>query len=511
MGKNILAYDFGTGGIKTSLFNVEGLSLGSAFEAYDTFYPAPSFHEQRPADWWRALVNTTRKLLKDTAVDPASVEALAISGHSMGVVPIDKDGRLLRELTPIWSDARATAQSAAFFEKIDEKSWYLTTGNGSYPPLHTVFKIMWYRDNEPEMWSRVDKVIGTKDYINFLLTGAVCTDYSYASGSGVYDMVGWKYSEEYISATGLPRSIFPEIVASTAIIGTLTEKAAAELGLPTTVKVAAGGVDNSCMALGAKCTENGRIYCSLGSCGWIAGSFDKPIINYEKKPYVFTHVIPGSYVSHTCINSCGTSFQWVRNNLCKDLIARAEAEGTDPYLLMNEEAASSPVGSNELLFQPALAGGSSVDRSANIRGGYAGLDLRHTRADIIRSAMEGISLNMRISLDVLCQYIDRPEEMLIVGGCGKSPLWRQIFADCFEMNILGTNIGQDAAALGAAALAAVGSGLWEDFSRIDQIHQLKSIHKPIAENVEKYRAVMPSIKKLTEDSCDLGDMLAKLH
>ena len=137
-------------------------------------------------------------------------------------------------------------------EKIDEAQWYGITGNGFPPPLYSVFKVMWLRDQEPEMFRNIDKVIGSKDFINYRLTGRIATDYSYASGSGVYNLTGWIYSEDLIEASGLQREIFPEIVPSTEVLGHLTEEASRAMGLSTTVKVVAGGVDNSCMALGAR-------------------------------------------------------------------------------------------------------------------------------------------------------------------------------------------------------------------------------------------------------------------
>ncbi|MEE8452443.1 MAG: FGGY family carbohydrate kinase, partial [Thermoguttaceae bacterium] len=280
----IIAYDLGTGGNEASLYDVDGRLLADAFVPYETHYPQAGWHEQRPTDWWQAVVESTHRLLDCDAVDPAEIECLAISGHSLGCVPLDARGELLRESTPIWSDKRPTTQVPQFFERVDPVQWYRLTGNGFPAPHYTVFKIMWYRDNEPELFSRIDKIIGTKDYVNYRLTGRICTDNSYASGSGVYDLTGWDYADELIDAAGLRREIFPEIVPSTHILGQLTAEAAETLGLPRGVKVAAGGVDNSCMALGARNIAEGRIYASLGSSSWVAVSSDKPLLDDRAKP-----------------------------------------------------------------------------------------------------------------------------------------------------------------------------------------------------------------------------------
>ena len=317
MPDKILAYDLGTGGNKASLYDAEGRCLASVFVAYETEYPQAGWHEQRPAAWWDSVVQSTRQLLAAGAADPRSIACLAISGHSLGCVPLAADGRLLRQATPIWSDKRPVAQAAGFFRRIDEARWYRLTGNGFPPPHYTVFKILWYRDHEPEMFRAIHKIVGTKDYINYKLTGRMATDYSYASGSGVYDLLAWDYCDELLAAAELPRSLLPEIVPSQQVLGPLTAEAAEQLGLPREVQVACGGVDNSCMALGARNVAEGRVYASLGSSSWIAVSSSRPLLDETARPYVFTHVVPGMFTSAVAIFSSGTSLKWVRDQLLR--------------------------------------------------------------------------------------------------------------------------------------------------------------------------------------------------
>ena len=510
MSGTILAYDLGTGGNKASLYDAEGRLLNTVFVPYDTAYPRAGWHEQRPEAWWDSVVQSTRQLLATGAADPRSIRGLAISGHSLGCVPLDANGRLLRASTPIWSDKRPTVQAARFFEKVDPIRWYQLTGNGFPAPHYTVFKILWYRDCEPEMFARIAKVIGTKDYINYRLTGRIATDPSYASGCGVYDLRGWDYSNDLLNAADLPRSILPEIVPSTAILGQLTPAAAQALGLPRTIPVAAGGVDNSCMALGARSIAEGRIYASLGSSMWIAVSSSRPLLDNATKPYVFTHVLPSLFTSAVAIFSGGTSLRWVRDQLCVNLVAQARVENRDPYELMTALAEHSPAGARRLLFNPSLAGGSSLEPSANIRGAFLGLDLGHTQADLIRATLEGIALNLRLALEALRNLGKVGLEMVAVGGASRSPLWRQILADVLEIDIVKTSVGQEAGALGAAAVAAVACGLWNDFHAIDQIHQPEAVTRPNPGNVSVYRQLLPIFTQARLDQARLGDSLAAL-
>ncbi len=508
MSKFILAYDLGTGGNKSSLYDLSGRCLAECFEAYPTLYPRAGWHEQRPGDWWKAVVQSTRRLLSESGINPNEISCIGISGQSLGVVPVDSEGRLLRSSTPIWSDSRATEEAAEFFQGISESEWYKITGNGFPAPLYAVFKMMWYRKHEPEMFARVHKMVGSKDYINFRLTGTIATDFSYASGSGVYDLLGWKYDDRLMQISGLPASIFPEIVPSTQVIGHLTPVAAEELGLSQSVKVVSGGVDNSCMALGARNTREGRVYNSQGSSSWIAVTSSKPLIDEKVRPFVFTHVLPGLFTSAVSTFAAGSSFRWVRDHICRDLKIQAEQHGVDVYDLMTAEAAISPAGAKGVLFNPNMAGGTSMSASIQIRGAFLGLDLSHTRADLIRAAMEGIALELRIALDALRRMEALSDEMLVVGGGSRSQLWRQIYADVYNTKIVKTNIDQQAAALGAAACAAVGTGLWDSFDFVDEIHQVEDITCPDFERASAYEKVLPVFSQAGLYLSDLGDRIA---
>ncbi len=510
MAKHIIVWDLGTGGNKASLYDEEGNCLAGVFVSYDTTYPAHGWHEQKPSDWWKAVVQSTRQLLNKTGVKKGEVYCCSISGHSLGAVPLDKRGNLLREQTPIWSDSRAVEQARKFFERFNEKKWYMITGNGFPPELYSLFKILWYQDKEPDLFKKIEKIIGTKDYINFKLTGKIVTDFSYASGSGIYDLKNWRYSQELIKASGLPASIFPEIVKSTEVIGQITKDTAEELGLHSNVYVVAGGVDNSCMALGSKAFKEGRVYNSLGSSSWIAVSSQKPLLNPITRPYVFAHVVPGFFASALAIISAGSSFRWLRDHIAIDLKIQANSQGVDGYDLMTAEAAKSIVGSHKLLFNPSLGGGMPLDKSSNIRGAFVGIDLIHTRADMIRAVMEGIALGLKGCLDQLKEMTELSEEMLLVGGGSKSALWRQIYADVYNMKVVKTNIDEQAAALGAAACAAVGTGLWKNFDRIDELHTLEECIKPIPENVNKYQKIYEVYKIMSDNLSDIGDIMKDL-
>jgi xylulokinase len=512
MNKKIISFDLGTSGNKAVLFDEEGNCLSSAFVPYSTHYPQMGWHEQCPLDWWNAVVECTRSLLAASQVDKNDIFCLGISGHSLGAVPLDINGNLLRGETPIWSDIRAQKEVSEFFSRVDPDNWYQTTGNGFPAACYTVFKVMWYQRHEPEMWKNVYKILGTKDYINYRLTGKFNTDFSYASGSGIYDLKGWKYSQEFIAASGIPPEVWPNIVPSTRILGKVDPEVASQLGLGNEVLVVCGGVDNSCMALGARNIQEGRVYTSISSSAWIAVSSSRPVLDKKYKPYVFAHVIPKMFTSAVSIFSAGTSINWVRDNICGDLVAEANAKGEDVFTLMTQAAEQAPIGSNKLLFNPSLAGGTSQDASVNIRGAYIGLDLKHGQPELIRSAVEGIAMNLRLRLDLLRKYTPLADEILLVGGGLHSRFSLGIFADVFNTRILKTTVHQDTtAALGAAAIAAVGCGLWSNFEKIDTIHQIIEVVEPDENNNRIYEKLLPVFELAAEYQARISDALQKIE
>ncbi len=505
--KTILAYDLGTGGCKASLYDVSGKTLASVFHAYETFYRHASWHEQRPQDWWNAVVASTHDLIGSSQLDPESIHCLSLSGQSLAVVPLDSAGSLLLEFVPIWSDTRPVEQVRHFFSKIDPTDWYLTTGNGFSRETYSVFKIMWYRDHEPEMFGRIARIVGSKDFINFKLTGQIYTDHSYASGSGVYNLNECRYDERFLDASGLSGELFPPIVASTASLGHLTEDAAQALGLPQQVEVICGGVDNSCMALGAGNTRDGVVYLSLGSSAWLAVSSATPIVDLAIKPFVFAHVIPHMYTSATSVFSAGSSLRWLRDVVFTEYVERARQERRDAYDLMVEAALQSPIGANGIFFNPSLAGGSAAYPNPHIRGAFLGLELRHVQTDLIRAVLEGIAFDLAIMYHKLAKLVVLDDLILMVGGGSKSAAWRQIFANVFNKPFVKANVGQDAASLGAATVAAVGSGLWDDFRMVEKILEHEETAEPDKQAVERYAELLSTYEQTWTHLSNIAELM----
>lgn len=500
--KKFISYDLGTGGVKASLFDEQLGVLANSFIEYGTKYTGGNFHEQAPQDWWNGVAKSTRKLLEETGTDPAEIVSLALSGHSLVTVPMDKDGNMLLQMVPIWSDTRAETESKEFFESFSEEDWYMRTGNGFPAPCYSIFKLMWMKKNQPQVYEKTWKVLGSKDFINYKLTGKMYMDDSYASGTGAFDLKKRKMSDEILAVAGISKEIFPEIIPSHGIVGEVTEEAAAQTGLAPGTKVACGGVDNACMALGSVGGREGRVYTSLGSSSWIAVNTKEPVLDFKTKPYVFAHIQENMYTSAFSIFAGGSSFRWVRDTLCKDLL-----EKEDPYRVMTEEIRELPPGSNGVIFNPSLAGGTSQDKSVNIRGAFLGLNLGTGRAELVHAAMEGIAMNLKLSLDELERHAELEKGIQFCGGGARNPYWMQMFADVFNRPIIKTNIDQNAASIGAAAIAAKAVGVLKDYSIIEKLHVKELECIPHQEKAEKYEKLMKVFSYTSQVLADVGDYM----
>ncbi|WP_210651551.1 FGGY-family carbohydrate kinase [Nocardioides sp. SYSU D00065] len=478
-GTLVLALDLGTGGCKSSLWNTAGACVAQAVVDYATTHPRPGWNEQRPQDWWDAVVTSVRTLLAELPTARGAVAAVSVSGHSLGAVLLDASREVVGDTTPIWSDTRAHVEAAEFFTRVDPQKWYETTGNGFAPEMYPAFKAMWFQRHEPERWAATRWLLGSKDWINLRLTGQLATDHSYASGSGVYNLHARTYDEELMVSAGLDFRLLPPVREATDRVGVLTGEAGDALGLPPGVPVVAGGVDNACMALGSRGTRTGRVYASLGSSSWITSTGEKPVLDAASRPFVFAHVVPGLFISALSTFSTGTTITWLRDVLAPD---------SDVSDLLTEGCLAPP-GADGLLFLPMLSGGTPLEGGGSVRGGLTGLDLMHTRAHVVRAAMEGVALSLRRGLDLLAEHVDPPEEVLLSGGGSRHPGWNQMYADIFDVPVVRTTVNQQAAALGAATLALVGVGAWDGFAAAEEAHRVEERHEPHPGRAELYNGV----------------------
>ena len=489
MKRFILAHDLGTTGNKASLFDDEGRLIASTFSGYETTHPQPTWAEQDPNDWWLAVTNATRELLSKSRLAPQHIAVIAFSGQMMGCLPVDSAGNPLRPCI-IWADQRGTHQAVQIAEQVGEEQVYRITGH-RISPTYSASKIMWVRDNEPDLFAQVYKFLHVKDYIAYRMTGAFVTDRSDASGMNLYNLEGGAWSDEILNAIGLDPRRLPEIHNSTDIIGEISKEAADQLGLAAGTPVVIGGGDGASAAVGAGAITEGPAYNYIGSSSWISFAATRPIYDPARRIFNWAHMVPNMFAPCGTMQAAGGSYQWLQRQICWSENREAGETGEDVYEIMNRRAAESVPGAHGLLFLPYLQGERSPHWNPNARGGFVGLQVTHTRADLIRATLEGISMNLRTILQSFIDANARIDEVILIGGGAKGALWRQILADMFGCPTLRPRLLDEATSLGAAIAGGVGVGLFHDFSIVKQCTEIIDRHAPNPEAQAVYNRLYP--------------------
>lgn len=487
----IIAHDLGTTGNKASLHHDDGRPVASVTVPYPAHFAAGGIAEQNPLDWWNAVVSATRDLLVRTATAPADVAGVVVSGQMMGAVLLDADGEPARPAI-IWADTRAGAQVRELEAALGAEHAYRLLGH-RLNPTYSLAKIMWVRDSEPDVWARVRRVCVAKDFIVLRLTGRLATDRSDASGTNAYDQQAGTWSQEVLAAARLDPALFPEILDSTAIAGTLTADAAVALGLPTGVRVVMGGGDGPMAAVGSGVVapEDGAYVC-LGTSSWISFAASAPLPDPSMRTFTFDNVVPGSFVPTATMQAGGASVQWIAEALSPDparpdtgrLIAEA-ADGVD---------------TEDLYFLPYLLGERAPLWDPHARGAFVGLGRHHTRAHLVRAVLEGTAFNLLTCIQAFREsgaVIDRIDA---VGGGAQSDAYLSVLADVWGVPVRRRSVVEEANSLGAAVTAAVGLGLAE-FSAARALSEVTAVFTPdaarhavYAERHERFSAAYTALK-----------------
>jgi ribulokinase len=459
----VIGVDIGTQSTKALLVRADGYIAGQSSQSYQVETPQPLWAQQWPQVWLDAVTQCIGDLLQQTNVDPAAISSLCVSSLYGGSgIPVDIDGKPLHACL-IWMDRRAQHQVDWVRDNVDLERLYDITGNG-VDSYYGYTKIMWLRDNEPDVWERTHYFLPPNSYISSQFTGQITVDHSSAGNiGGVYDVVKRQWSDESMQMLGIPRRMMPErLVESSAVVGHLLTPWATKLGLPAGLPVIAGGVDAAVATLAAGAAKPGNHVAMMGTSmcwGTIRQTVDARhglismphVFNGENDLYVFGGAI-----------TAGASVSWFRENFCQAEILQGKAQNLDPHVLLEKEAAPLPCGSGGLLFLPYLMGERSPVWDAKASGAFVGLGLHHGRPHMYRAVLEGITYALRHNLEAGVKGIDTLDEALVVvGGASHSNLWMQIIADVTGRPVF-TIAEEVEASLGAALLAAYGIGLIDE-------------------------------------------------
>ncbi|MEO8597880.1 MAG: xylulokinase [Candidatus Solibacter sp.] len=439
-----LGIDVGTGSSRALLVDERG-GVRAGFTALheDMMMARPLWAEQRPENWWDAVVQAVRGVMAKAGVTGDQIKAIGLSGQMHGLVILDEANQVIRP-SLIWCDQRSQTQVDFVNAKVGKENVLRYTAN----PVLTGFtlpKLLWVRDNEPANFERVRHMLLPKDYVRFKLTGEFASEVSDASGTSLFDVVNRRWSFEMMDALGLDRAILPKCYESADVTGTISAAVAALTGLKAGTPVVGGGGDQAASAVGNGIVSEGIVSCTLGTSGVVFAHMEKVAYDPAGRVHTFCHAVRDKWHVMGVTQGAGLSLQWFRNQL---------APGVD-YDLLTEEAATSPAGAQGLFWLPYLMGERTPHLDATIRGGWVGMTARSTRADLIRSVIEGVSYSQRDCLDIIEELGVTVSDVRASGGGAQSAFWRGLLAGILNKRVV-TLETQEGSAYGAALLALAG-------------------------------------------------------
>ncbi len=399
-----------------------------------------------------------RAALATAGVDPASVRAISVSSQGETTITLDAGGKPLRPAL-VWLDNRSAPQAQRLAAQFDSQTVYETTGITEILPTWTACKILWIKENEPEIFARARKFLLVKDYLVYRLSGEYTTEGSIACTTLLYDICRHRWWDEMLAAVGISSDHLPAITAPGGIAGTLSAETAALLGMGADTLVVNGGMDQATGAIGAGSVSSDIISETTGAAMAVQVTTPLPDLRSGERIALYAHSLPGLYLYVPTLPTGGMSFKWFRDAFGVAEMQAAAASGQDAYDLLTALAATAPPGSDGLVMLPYLMGSLSPEENPAARGVFSGFTLRHTRAHFVRAILEGVAFNLRHNMDVLGKAGLHFSELRSSGGGARSRLWSQIKADVCGLPVV-TLANAEAALLGDAILAAAACGMY---------------------------------------------------
>jgi xylulokinase len=482
--KYILAHDTGTGGDKAVITDFNGRIITSAYRPYSVLYPAPEWAEQDPDELWRAVAETTREVIEKAGIGPDEILGVGISAQMFNTLPVDEQGKPLMNMLS-WLDLRSVAQADRMLTPETTELIYKHTGN--IPTAKDgIPKILWIKEERPDVWEKTAYLLDCKEYIVFKLTGKIATDWHGASVYFLFDPIKKEWSREVCERLGIPIEKLPPAYPCTDVIGEVTEEASRLTGLlpGTPVVICAGDVAVAQSGSGAN--GNLKAHLCVGTATWVGLSTDR-FFNDPNKPFwALNHIDPKKWIISGEMETGGGALQWFRDTFCQEEIRQAAEGGESAYSLIGKMAETIEPGSEKMLFLPWLSGERAPVLDHYARGGFIGMTLSHNRCHMARALMEGVAYHIRWICEALEKLGLEFQEMNAIGGGCTSPIWTQIISDVTGRTLRVVKHPLEAGAMGAALTVAVGMGVYTSMEDVDQIIEIGSVVKPNLANKNRY-------------------------
>ena len=476
-----IGVDLGTSAVKLLAMNKDGKILKTVSVEYPISFPQSGWSEQNPEDWYKGSMEGISKLIAETG--ETTVEGIGVGGQMHGLVILDKDDNVIRPAI-LWNDGRTTEETDYLNNVIGKDKLSQYTGNIAFAGF-TAPKVLWVKNNEPENFAKIEKIMLPKDYLVYRLTGAYSSDYSDASGMLLMDVEHKCWSKEMMEICGISHITMPELHESFDVVGSVKSDICSELGIGGDVKVVAGAGDNAAAAVGTGTVGPGKCNLSLGTSGTIFITSDKFSVDDKNSLHAFAHA-DGGYHLMGCMLSAASCNKWFMDEILRD----------SEYTANQKKIDVDKLGENNVFFLPYLMGERSPHNDPLVRACFLGMSMDTKREDMLQAVLEGVAYGLRDSLEVARSLGIEITTSNICGGGNKSPLWRKIMANVMNIK-LEIQENDEGPALGGAILAAVGCGDFESVNAAaEKIVNVVEVVEPDPELVAKYEEGYKAFKKL---------------
>lgn len=485
MKQQLLGIDIGTSACKVAVFDEDGKVLAQANRPYRVYYPQNGWAEQNPEEWWEAICDAVRETLSEESVNAEQIKGIGVDGQSWSAIPVDENGSVLHN-TPIWMDTRARHLCEKVKKEIGADEIFRVAGN-DFLPSYVTPKLLWFKEERPEVFQKTHKFLQSNSYIVMKLTGEMSQEYSQCYGIHFFHMEKLSYDMALAEKMGLSPDMMPKLYGCDEIVGSVTEEAAKKTGLKAGTPVVAGGLDAACGALGAGVYRPGETQEQGGQAGGMSICTDRALSH--KALILGTHVVPGLWLLQGGTVGGGGALKWFRQEL----------GGGMSFDELTAEAAEAPPGSDGVLFLPYMAGERSPIWNPDAKGVFYGLSFDKTRGHLIRSVLEGVAFSLEHNLRTAAETGIHVDTLNAMGGASNSVLWTQIKADVTGKTIRVPS-SDTATTLGAAILAGVGCGIYGSYGEaVNRTIRMTRVQEPNPENKAVYDRAMERYLRLYED------------
>ncbi|MHA3065086.1 gluconokinase [Lacticaseibacillus saniviri] len=491
----MIGVDLGTTSTKVVLFDMKGQSHAYANNPYPLYQDTPDMAEEDPEEIFEAVIAGLTEVMRKGKVQPGELKGVSFSAAMHSLILMDKDNKSLTRVIT-WADNRAAKYAEDLKASGVGAELFAKTGVPTHP-MSPMVKLLWLKAEQPDLFNQTAHFIGIKDYILYRLFGKYVQDYSLANATGLFNIFNMDWDDQALEVTGVKREQLPELVSTEYQLTGMSASYASVTGIDPATPFIMGASDGTLSNLGVNAIDPGVLAVTIGTSGAVRVVVDKPVV--DPKGRLFTYYLDdGKWVVGGPVNNGGIVFRWVRDQLFAPEKITAEQMQVDSYEILTDIASKIPAGADGLLFHPYLGGERAPIWDANARGSFFGLSRQHTRAHMVRAALEGIVYNLYMVMLMIEGVAGKPKAIQATGGFARSELWRQMLADIFEQEV---NIPEsfESSALGAVVLGMKSLGIVDDLSVVKDMVGVTNTHKPNEANFEVYRELLPIWIRLTRE------------